>query len=345
LQLPEKDYPSFQRRVAFVQQLEERLAAVAGIGVFAMTDGLPVSPGGQRMTLHREGSPAAAALPPAVTSIGISPRYFETLNLPLMRGRDFNDRDGRSDVASVIVNKRFADLYFPGEDPIGRSIRVSQTATNGQPLTMLVVGVSQVIRQGFDSSIEPVLYVPYRMQPSPAFSVVVRSTQSSAVLMSNIRDEVQHIDPALPVFDVLRMDQVVTRMVWLGRIFGGMFAIFASMSLVLSAVGLYGVTAYLVGQRTREIAIRVALGATRSQVWWWVLHRAIAQLAVGLALGISGVLLLAPLLQGILVGTYATDFSTITGICLMFVFVSLAASFVPARRATMLSPAAALHYE
>jgi putative ABC transport system permease protein len=342
IQLPEVDYRSAGERAAFIGRLESVLAEDPAIDRFAISDGLPVSPGGRTMHLHDHDGPSSSTFP--VTSIAISPGYFATFRLPLLRGRDFVTGDDRAGVTPVIVNRRLADRYFPGQDPVGRSIGLSDSPSD-QPAAMTIVGVSPQIRQGFDSSIEPVIYLPYRVQPSPGVSLLVRSPAPPAVLLSRIRGHVQRLDPDLPVFDVLRMDQVVRRMVWLGRIVGGMFAIFAAMALALSVVGLYGVVSYGVSERTREIGVRMALGADRGQVLQLVLGRTVAHLAVGLALGIGGVFLVAPLLRGILVGDYATDPTTVAIITALFTVASLLASYLPARRAMQQSPSVALRYE
>ena len=345
VQLPARSYPSPEHRVAYVERLDAGLSEIPGIGMFSVTNGLPVSPGGIKRRLHDVQASADVARLPQITTVSIGSRYFDTLRLPLLRGRDFDDRDGLPGHDSVIVNGRFAELYFPAADPIGKHIRLSDTSPNARPTIMTIVGVSPIVRQEFEVDIAPVAYLPYRSNPTSSVSVIVRSSIPAAVLTARIREAVRRIDADLPLADVLRMDQVVTQMLWATRVLGGLFAIFAAMAFVLSAVGLYGVTAYTVNQRTREIGVRMALGAHPQQVWWIVLRRTIVQLAVGLVLGIGGVAVIAPLLQGLLVGSYATDAGTVGFISVVFVVVSLAASFLPARRATKLPPSAALRYE
>jgi putative ABC transport system permease protein len=192
---------------------------------------------------------------------------------------------------------------------------------------------------------DPVVYVPLRAQP-PAFAILlIRAQRDAASLTSLAREEVRAIDPDLPLFAIQTLDQQLAQARWPFRVFGTMFAIFAAIALALSAVGLYAVTAYSVAQRTQEIGVRMALGAQASQVWWLILRRSIVQMAIGLALGVAGALGVGKVLESLLVQTGTRDPATLISIVALLVFVSLAACFWPARRATRLNPVNALRYE
>ena len=263
----------------------------------------------------------------------------------------FDALDGTPGHDTAIVNQRFAAMHFGGDDPIGRRIKLMPDgpAPPGapEPVWMTVVGISPTIRQrNFqDAQPDPVVYVPLRAQ-APSFAMlIIKAQRDAASLTSLAREEVRAIDPDLPLFGILTMDQLLAQQRWPFRVFGTMFAIFAVIALALSAVGLYAVTAYSVSQRTQEIGVRMALGAQAPQVWWLILRRSIVQMAIGLAIGIGGALGVGKLLESVLVQTGTRDPVTLMSIVALLVLVSIAACFWPARRATRLDPVNALRYE
>ena len=281
----------------------------------------------------------------------ISPGYFDTLGMRLVRGRSFNDTDGTPGHESAIVNQRFVAMHFPGEDPLGRSIRLVD-ASPPRPdvtpaLTATIVGVVPTVRQrNFqEPDPDPVAYLPYRADPQRFATLIVRAQGDPGAITTLVREEMRAIEPDLPLFGIQTMDNLLAQLRWSFRVFGGMFAIFAAIALVLSAVGLYAVTAYSVTQRTSEIGVRMALGAQPEQVLWLVLRRAIVQLAIGIPIGIAGAFGVGRLLQILLVQTSARDPMTIASIAALMIVVSIAACFWPARRATRLDPVSALRYE
>jgi putative ABC transport system permease protein len=190
-----------------------------------------------------------------------------------------------------------------------------------------------------------VAYVPYRADPQRFVFLVVRGQGEPAALTAIVREQMRAIEPDLPLFGILTLDQMLANIRFSFRVFGGMFAIFAVIALVLSAVGLYAVTAYSVAQRTQEIGVRMALGAQSQQVMWLVLRRAFLQLAVGLPIGIAGAFAVGRLMQSVLAQTSGRDPLTIAAIAALMCFVSVAACLWPARRATRLDPVAALRNE
>jgi putative ABC transport system permease protein len=192
---------------------------------------------------------------------------------------------------------------------------------------------------------DPVVFLPYRADPQRGFVLVVRAEGEPGSITALVREEMRAIEPDVPLFGIMTMDQSLARQRWPFRVFGSMFAIFAAIALVLSAVGLYAVTAYSVAQRTAEIGVRMALGAEREHVLWLVLRRALIQLAIGLPVGIAGAFGVGRLLQTLLVQTSTRDPLTIGSIAALMMGVSLFACFWPARRATELDPVSALRYE
>jgi putative ABC transport system permease protein len=276
----------------------------------------------------------------------IGSRYFEALGTRLARGRTFTSADGGTPETTGIVNERFAALHFPGEEPLGRRVRLTTAGQADGPEWVTIVGIAPNIRQRDtpDGDFDPIVYVPYASNPLPFTTILVRSPDS-ALAASVLREHVRTIDPDLPLFDVMTLDEALAAERWPFRVFGTMFTMFAAAALVLAAVGLYAVTAYSVAQRTREIGVRMALGAQSRQVWWLVTRRAALQLAVGLLIGMAGALGVGQLLQGLLVRTSPTDPVTLLGVPVLLVAVAIAAFTIPARRAMRLDPVAALRQE
>jgi predicted permease len=351
LVLPNQKYGTPELRRAFHERLDQRLAGIGGITAATVTTNMPFG-GGAGRQLEIEGRPPAAGeQPPAVTLLSIGPRYFDTIGVRLVRGRDFDAVDGTAGHDSAIVNQRFAAMHFGTEDPIGRRIKLNNDGPTPPgtlpPSWVTIVGIAPTVRQMSVREVapDPVVYLPLRAD-APIFAMLmIRAQRDAATLTSIAREEVRAIDQDLPVFGVFTMDQLLAQQRWAFRIFGSMFAIFAVIALALSAVGLYAVTAYSVAQRTQEIGVRVALGAQAAQVWWLVLRRGIVQMVIGLAIGIGGAIGVGKLLESLLVQTGTRDPATLTSIVALLVFVSLSASFWPARRATRLDPVQALRYE
>jgi predicted permease len=295
-------------------------------------------------------STQAGEKPPDVTMVSISAGYFDTLGVRLQRGRSFTDADGTPGHEAAIVNQRFVTMHFPGEDPLGRRIRLTDSTPQAQPpppVDATIVGIVPTVRQRnfSEPDPDPVVYLPYRADPQRFMFLVVRGSGEAGRLTALVREEMRLVEPDIPLFRIQTMDELLAQQRWPLRVFGSMFAMFAVIALILSAVGLYAVTAYSVTQRTAEIGVRMALGAQPGQVMWLVLRRAIVQLAIGLPLGIAGAFGVGQLLQTLLVQTSSRDPVTIASIALLMIVVSLAAGFWPARRATRLDPVSALRYE
>ena len=348
LALPDRKYPTPDARAAFYQRLAERLAAMNSIRGGTFASSLPLGGGAQlRLTIAGRPIPAGEQ-PPQVTRIIAGPRYFDTVGIQLARGRAFADTDGTIGHEVAIINQRFAAMHFAGHDPVGQRIKVVPDPLTGpEPAFVTIVGVSATVRQSSSQQPDPdpVVYLPYRAQPLAVMQLIVRTPSEPAQMTAAIREEVRALDPDLPLFNIRTMDENLAQQRWPFRIFGTMFAMFATIALVLSAVGLYAITAYSVTQRTQEIGVRMALGAQNTQVWWLVIRGALVQLAIGLVIGMAGALGVGRLLRSVLVQQSADDPVTLGSIALLFVVVSLAACVWPASRATRLDPVHALRYE
>jgi len=349
LALPLGRYPTREPRTVLYQHLEERLRGVSAIQASAITSNLPMTGGFLRQLFVDDRAAPAGERPPEVTVVSVSTGYFDTLGARIVRGRTFNDSDGTPGHESAIVNQRFVAMHFPGDDPVGRRIRLVDAAPQrvydaAPPMSVTIVGVVPTVRQrNFqEPDPDPVAYLPYRADPQRFVFLVVRASGEPGAITSLVREEMRAIEPDLPLFRILTMDQLLANSRFSFRVFGSMFGVFAVIALMLSAVGLYAVTAYSVSQRTQEIGVRMALGAQSGQVLWLVMRRALVQLAIGLPIGIAGAIAVGRLLQSVLAQTNGRDPATIGAIALLIGVVSVAACFWPARRATRRDPVAAL---
>jgi predicted permease len=348
LSLPAGKYPTPAARAAFAERLEERLGAVSTIRGGTLASHVPLGGGLlMRVTIDGRTGPAADH-PEPVTRVAVGPRYFATLGLTLARGRAFTPADGAPGQDLAIVNQRVASMYFAGEDPVGRRIRLLNDPPSGPPPAWAtIVGVSPTIRQRNIREPDPdaVVYVPIRAADVPAMSLLIRTEAEPSALTGALREEVRALDPDLPLFGVATMDARLAQARWAYRVFGTMFATFAVIALVLSAVGLYAITAYSVAQRAHEIGVRMALGAEPRQVWWMFVRRSAVQVAIGLTLGMAGAVAVGRLLRTLLLQSSPNDPVTLASIAALFAIVTLAACYWPARRATRVNPIAALRCE
>ena len=351
LALPDAKYPALEQRLAFYEQLQQRLGARFTSVSVATNAPMQGGPARQLEIVGKEKVDANAL--PEVTMLGVDPRYFDTLGVRPQRGRVFTANDGLAGQESAIVNARFAQLHFPNEDPIGRQIVLRLDPALGEPppgipmtQSFTIVGLVPNIRQRNlqERDADPIAYVPFRMQPRGVMTLLARSDTDPHQLTPAVREEMRAIDPDLPLFNIRTLDEALARERWPFRVFGTMFAVFAAGALLLSAIGLYAVTAYSVRQRTQEIGIRTALGAQSKQVMWLFVRRAFFHLAVGLTLGLVGALGVGSIFESadLLIHINGRDPITIGSIAVLLTAVALAASVWPARQATHLDPLVAL---
>jgi predicted permease len=351
LLLPNTKYKTPESRRDFFDRVAPRLAAIPGAEAVAITTSVPPNGSGRR-DFEIEGRPVKDATQKlAASTVNISPTFFQAVGAQLRQGRIFTETDGAPGSETVIVNQRFAAQFFAGEDPIGRRLRFpndpSAPTTDPPAVWRTIVGISPSIRHSSPQDAEPaaVVYVPMRQEPTNFAALLVRSRVDPGVIMSAVRREVQAVDPDQPVFTVQTIEQMIAQQRWPYRVFGTLFAIFAVIALVLSAVGLYAVMAYSVTQRTQEIGVRMALGADGRQVSWLILRRGLVQVGIGLVLGVLGAWGAGRALRPLLVQITPNDPTTFVGISLLLTIVALAACLIPARRATRLDPLVALRIE
>jgi len=339
--LPEQKYPTPEDRVAFHERLAQSLLAVPGVQSIALTSNLPVD-GSLTGVLQLDGQAVDDREKlPQIPAIAVSPAYFETLGAPLLKGRAFRGRDGTPGAEVVIVNERFVAQHWPGADPLGRRIRIGSEPSAPW---LTVVGVVRQINRDIEigANTEGIVYVPYRQMPVRFVSVAARTLVPPTSLAQAVRREVQALDPDLPVYRVRTMEEHLSQQLWPYRVFGALFGAFAVISLLLSVTGIYGVSAYAVSQRTREIGLRMALGADKGNVLCLVLKLGLQQLALGMILGLLGVWTVGRLLEKLLVETSAAD-PTVNGTTsFMLCSIALAACVIPAWKAARLDPMSAL---
>ncbi len=342
LALAEAKYPDDAARFSFHERLQEKLEAVPGVRSVAITTALPGQGAGSRpIEVEAQPRDADTALPQA-TTVTVSPDYFAAVGVPVRSGRSFTREDGTEGAEVVIVNQKLAERYWPRESALGRRIRV---ATDPPGPWMQVVGVVPSIRHGDPNELDPAIYQPYRQNPVAFVTIVAHSPMPPDSLTRALRAEVQSIDPDLPVYDVMTLEDRVAEARWAYQVFSSMFVIFALIALILSAVGLYAITAFGVSQRTQEIGVRIALGAGSAHILRLVLRQGLTQLTLGLGLGLIGAFALTRVLGSIMIQVTPTDPLTFAAIMVLLAAVAVLAFIVPARRACRLDPVTALRDE
>ncbi len=351
LQLPEGDgeaYHDADARRQFFDQLLPQLRALPGVTHVAATNAFPGMDSHHR-TIELEGRPITDPEEALRANLVVaSPDYLAAIDLPLLRGRAFNDIDGETGREAAIITQDFAQRYWPDADPVGQRFRfVEPTDDTPQPW-MTVVGVSANIDQN-PTQVDPppVFFIPYRQQPWGWIGLIARTRNDPAALALPVRSAVQALDPSLPMFDVRPLSAGIDHSIWHLKVFGTVFSVFAASGLLMAAVGIYGVIAHQTARRTREIGIRMALGATTRNIARLVLGRGLGQLAIGLAIGLAGAFGATHVLSsaGMLIGTGTDDpilFGSIIG---LLIAVGLSACWIPARRATRVAPTEALRIE
>ena len=356
MQLPPSKYPTPESRRQFFDQLQPRLEAIPGVQHAAIATSVPPRADAE-WRFEIEGRRYEDDQPrPWVETATVTPHYFDLLGVGMSRGRSFNDADGLAGADNVVISQTLAARYFPGEDPIGRRIRfIPRVLAGGVPSEddgvantwRTVVGVSAPFLQGSDDDAfrSAVVYLPLRQMAPRTTSIVIRSGLPPNSVMAAVQQAVRAIDVDQPVFTVQTIASLFLEERLVYRIFSTLFAVLASIGLVLSAVGVYGVMAYAVTQRTQEIGVRMALGAKRRDVSWLFLKRGLQQLVLGLAIGLPAAVALGSVAQFRLVGIEPSDPLTMLSITAVLVAVALAACVLPARRAGRVDPMIALRSE
>ncbi|HET7619240.1 MAG TPA: ABC transporter permease [Vicinamibacterales bacterium] len=348
LSLPETRYKEEPQQVAFFDQLMPRLRALPGVQSAGAVMGLPLSGLAFNISFEVAGRPPVPpSQQPAMEVRVTTPEYFSTVGIPLKRGRLFTDRDRAGTPPVVLITESAAREYFKNEDPIGKTINLGWGRGPGKPRAGgEVVGiVGDVKDAGLAEADPPEIYLPLQQWPVRSMSVALRTSVAPETLTSAVRAEVAAVDPNLPVSNVRTLDQIVSRSISQPRFYMTMLAIFAAVALMLAAVGIFGVLSYAVAQRTREIGIRMALGAQERTVLTLVVRQAMLLAGAGIVIGIGVALALSSTMASLLFEITPTDPSTFALVAAVLAVVALAASYLPARRATRVDPIVALRSE
>jgi putative ABC transport system permease protein len=314
----------------------------------AAANALPFSGVGGSRTFHIEGREPKRPEDQAEEQLRIvTSGYFETMRIPVVKGREFTDHDGTSAPHVAVVNEALARKHWPNDSPIGKRVSFSRD----EPLWYEIVGiVGNIKHRGLDAADRPELYVPYRQ---PLFAnwtvrpmyIVVRTAADPLGAVATVRREIARIDRDQPIADVRTMEERIGRSLAGRRFNMVLLASFASLALTLAAIGIYGIAAYSVTERTHEIGVRLALGAQRRDVMTMILAQGMAMTAIGTAIGVASALLLARVMSSLLFGVSAADPVTFAAIPVLLAAVAFVACYVPARRATRVDPLVALRAE
>ena len=343
--LPQFQYSTPQQWTAFATELMTRLQGAPGMQDSACAAPLPIKDGQIDLPFEIVGNPPLpAGAANTADYVTASPRYFSVMGIPLLRGRLFASSDSPSSPPVVLISTALARRYFANQDPLGRHL-VFGFPLNG-PASREVVGVvGDVHDVSLGKKPEPMMYVPFVQAPIYGCDVIVRSTLSASAVAATIRTETHNIDKNLPVTDVATLPGALSESVAEPRFRTLILGLFSVIALALAAVGIFGVISYSVSRRTREIGIRIALGATPASVWSLVIGESAKLVFFGLAAGIPAALVLTRFLSTLLFDVRPADPLTFIGVAVLLALVALAASYIPARRAIRVDPMVALRYE
>jgi len=335
-------YGTVTANTRFIKELTASLEALPGARGVAISDDFPIQGTDTRDYPEIEGRGAAPEDRTLVGHHAINPRYFEAMRVPLVKGRAFTERDDASAPPVVIINEAMANRVWPNEESLGKRIRFGGP---GEPWSEVVGVVANVKHDGLHLADSPHCYSPHLQQPRPFLAIAVRSQTDQAALLASVRQAVRKIDPNLPLVQPLTMEDRMERVVATRRLTLALFSLFAVVALSLAAIGLYGVMSYGVAQRTHELGIRIALGATSRDALKLVIGQGMKLVALGLALGLGVALIGSRLMSHLLFGVSARDPLTFVVIAFLLTFVALLACYIPARRATKVDPMVALRNE
>src|SRR5688572_3989774 len=332
--------------VAFYDQVLERARAIPGVDSVGVINTLPLS-GGPTIAFRVEGRPILTVDKWIPTSFRrVSPDYLRAMNITVLQGRTFTAEDNSDAPRRLMINQALAQRDFPNEDPVGKRITLGNTDANNQPIWFEIVGVTANVRSlELREEAPPELYFAASQLPFQNMAIVVRSTVEPESVAPALRQAVAEVDRGVPVAQVQTMEHVVSASVTQPRFNLFLVGLFGGVALLLSAAGIYGVTAYTVTQRTHELGIRLALGAQVSDVLRLVLGQGMAVIGIGLVIGLAAAFGLMRLMRSLLFGVGENDPLTFAAITLVLLFVALLACYLPARRATKVDPMIALRYE
>ena len=347
LRLPQVAYPKNENIIAFYDRFLERLRALPGVESASAIIPLPLSGSNMVTDFDIEEHPLPEGQRPGAPTRIIGTDYFKTMGIALRQGRAFDQNDRMDSPPVVIVNERFASKFFPGQNAIGKRIKPGFAADgSGEKMREIVGIVGNVKHLSLKNQDSPEMYLPRTQIPFDIMSIVIRTSVSDpSTLTSAVRKELAGMDSAIPLTSVRVFEDYVSRSLARPRFDALLLSIFAGTALILTAIGIYGVMAYSVAQRTNEIGIRIALGAAQSNIFRLVIGRAMALVAISVVIGLVGAFAATRLLNSLLFGVGAWDPTTFSSIVILMSLVAFLAAWLPARRAMKVDPIVALRTE
>lgn len=342
--LPPTKYTQANQLINFNDQLQERVRSMPGVSNAGTVDILPLN-GGNTTRFYIDGDPVPAPGKEIEANMRfVSDTYFQTLGVPLVAGRMFDQRDTPDKPGVVVIGKTIADRLFPGRDPVGRKIRYN--AIQADPVEIVGV-VGDVKITGLDEALRPVLYYPYRQGPGPFANLVVRTDGDPTALAASVRNEIRSLEPDAAILNVNTMDQMIaqTPASFMRRFPALLISIFAGVALLLASIGIYGVVSYSVSQQTHYIGVRMALGASPADILKMVLKQGLVLALLGVGIGVVAAFGFMRWLRTLLFEVSTNDVTTFAVVAGALFVVALVACYLPARRATKVDPLVALRYE
>jgi putative ABC transport system permease protein len=325
--------------IAFYRRLHDEITAIPGVTAAAVSTTLPMTGSDITMGFKPDGRASDPSVRTSAAFFGVSPDYFSTLGIRIVRGRGFTGRDDEGAPTVVVINETMAAKYWPGEDPIGKRVKLSYNESGPRE----IVGIAADVKQtSLTDAVTPQMYTPFVQAPWPFLTAVARTAAAPEAAAGSLRQVLARLDPEQAAGDIRTFDQFLARSIATPRFTAILLGAFAALALLLAGFGLYGVMAYSVAQRGREIGIRMALGAQAADVRSLVVSQAVGLGAAGLAMGIAGALAVTRVLDSLLFGVTASDPLTFAAVSAALITVLLVAAYVPARRATRVDPIVAL---
>ena len=343
--LPNEQYPTAESKTQRVDDILRRVAALPGVQAAFASNLVPLSGGGGGANLLIEGRAFPKGEEPGFGYVGVTPHMLKTLGLTALRGRELTDTEAMTKSAVALVNQAMAKRYWPNADPVGARFR---SRDNVADPWFTIVGVVPDYRHGESDNTEPIepsAYVPFPYGAFPNTGLTIRATGAAALVAAPAREAIRASDARIAVFQSATMEELRQRGYWQFFLFGWMFSMFGGIALVLAAIGVYGVLSYSVAQRTQEIGVRMALGASRVDVLKLVIVQGIRLAIVGVAIGVVGSFFVTPVIRGQLVNVSPSDPLSFLGVSIFLTVVAFVASYVPARRAMAVDPLVALRAE
>jgi putative ABC transport system permease protein len=342
--MPNEIYTTPELKTQRTEDVVRRVEALPGVLAAFASNMVPLDGGGDYRNIEIDGHPSEKGREPGAEFMGVTPHMLKTLGLTIRRGRELTETESFAKTPYAVVNDAMVKKFWPNEDPLGRRFKI----VNGNEGWFTVVGVVPDYRHGqLDNNdpIEPCAYVSFAYGAFANTGLTVRAAGDPASLTAPLREALRASDPKMALFNVRTMEEVRALGYWQYFLFGWMFSLFGAIALALAAIGVYGVLSYAVAQRTQEIGVRVALGASRMDVLKLVVVQGLRLAVIGVVIGVIGSFFVTPVIQSTLINVSATDPASFIGVSIFLTAVAFVASYVPARRATAVDPLVALRAE